>query len=122
MANPNLTSPTAIYGTTHQQNGTTTETTFLTNASGSGNVFRIASLYAVNIDGSSAVDATVRLYDAASGGNPFPLVYQVSVPANATVTVITADAFLYLMENKRLTIEASANSSLAFIVSYELIS
>lgn len=123
MAAPNLISPTAIYGETSQLKLTsTTETDFITNAASSGKSLRVASLYAVNVDGVNAVDCTIKLYDAATGGNAVELTYNVTVPANATVTIITADAFVYLMEDRRISVQASAANALSVVASYEVVS
>jgi hypothetical protein len=121
MAAPNLLSPTSINGKTTAKNlSVTTEELWFANSASSGRAYRIASLYAVNVDGTNAVDCTIRLYDnATSGGTAYPLVYTVSIPAGATVTVVTADAFIYMEENTRLTVQASATNSLTVVCSYE---
>jgi len=93
MANPNITAVTSILGdTTFLTPSATTAVVLLPNGASSGNVFKINQIVATNVNGSSAVNATVSIYSnglvaqgsAPSGGNAFPIVSTVSVPASAS--------------------------------------
>jgi hypothetical protein len=63
MANPNITGVTAIYGTTtYLTPSGTTAVVLLPNGAASGNVFKINQIVATNVNGASAVSATVSIY------------------------------------------------------------
>ena len=123
MAAPNLLSPTTVTGKASGVTlANTSETTFITNASGSNKFIRINALYAANIDGTANVDCTIKLYDAATGGTGYAIANTVTVPADATVVMVGHDAPLYLEENRRLTVQASAANDLTLVCSYEEVS
>ena len=120
MAAPNLASPSSITGkTTYLDLTSTSETDLLTNASASGNALRVTFLALCNVDGTNDVDATVRLYSAASGGTGYEIVSTMTVPADATVTPLGRDLSLWLEEDRRLTVTASAADDLVVVCSYE---
>lgn len=123
MAAPNLINPTTITGkTTYLTLANTTETTLLTNAASSNKALRIVSIYAANIDGVVSVDCTLDIYDAATGGTGYPIVNTVTIPADATVVLVGKDAPIWLEENRRLTVQASAGGDLTIVCSYEEVS
>lgn len=123
MAAPNLLSPTTVNGKASGLTlSSTSETTLLTNASGSSKFIRINALYAANIDGAASVDCTIKLYDAATGGTGYAIANTISVPADATVVMVGHDAPLYLEENRRVTVTASAANDLTVVCSYEEVS
>jgi len=120
MAAPNLASPSSITGkTTYLDLTSTSETDLLTNASASGNALRVTFLALCNVDGTNDVDATVRIYSAASGGTGYEIVSTMTVPADATVTPLGRDLSLWLEEDRRLTVTASAADDLVVVCSYE---
>jgi hypothetical protein len=121
MAAPNLISPTAIYGKTATVNLTTTSaTSIVSNSASSNKVLKINSLYVSNVDGSAAADITISLYSAASlGGTATEICSTVSVPADATLNVITKEAYIYLEEDRSLGAIASAANDLKIVCSYE---
>lgn len=120
MVAPNLNAPASITGkTTCLSLADTNETTLLANAAGSNKAIRITSLLLVNIDGTNVVDATVRIYSAASGGTGFPLANTIAIPADATVVLLGRDSSIWLEEDRRLTVTASAGGDLAAICAYE---
>jgi hypothetical protein len=125
MAAPNLKSPTTITGKTiFTALATTTETTLVTNSASSGKAFRVTLLAIANVDGAAAADATVTIYNlaATSGGTAFKLLHTVSVPADSTFAPIGRDASLWLEEDRRITVQASAANDLHVILSYEEVS
>jgi hypothetical protein len=123
MAAPNLINPGTITGkTTYLTLANTTETDLLVNASGSNKALRVTAIYAANIDGVVSVDCTLRIYNAASGGTGFPLANTITVPADATVVLVGKDAPIWLEENNRLTVQASAGNDLTVVCSYEDVS
>lgn len=123
MAAPNLNSPTTITGkTTYLALSSTSETDLLTNAASSGKALRVTSLFLCNVDGTNNVDATVKIYNAASAGTGYEIVSTLSVPADATVTPLGRDISLWLEEDRRLTVTASAANDLTVVCSYEEVS
>jgi hypothetical protein len=120
MAAPNLAAPTTITGkTTYLTLANTTETDLLVNAASSGKALRVTLVTLANIDGTNSVDATVRIYTAASGGTGHALANTVTVPADATVVLLGRDSSVWLEEDRRLTVTASAGGDLAVVCSYE---
>lgn len=120
MAAPNLKSPTTITGkTTYLTLANTNETELLVNAASSGTALRVTNLMLVNIDGTAAVDGSVTIYTAASGGTGHKIVNTVTVPADSTVVVLSRENSVWLEENRRITVQASAANDLAVICSYE---
>lgn len=120
MAAPNLSAPTSITGkTTYLTLANTNETDLLTNASSSGKALRVTTLMFVNIDGTNAVDASATLYNAASGGTGFKMANTISIPADSSVVLLSRENSVWLEEDRRITVQASAASDLAVICSYE---
>jgi hypothetical protein len=120
MAAPNLNAPTTITGkATYLTLANTTETDLLVNAASSGKALRVTLVTLANIDGTSSVDATVRIYTAASGGTGHALAHTITVPADATVVLLGRDASVWLEEDRRLTVTASAGGDLSVVCSYE---
>lgn len=120
MAAPNLNSPTTITGkTTYLALSSTSETDLLTNAASSGKALRVTSLFLCNVDGTNNVDATLKVYSAATGGTGYAIISTLTVPADATVTPLGRDISLWLEEDRRLTVTASAADDLTVVCSYE---
>lgn len=131
MANPNITGVTAIYGlTTYLTPSGTTAVVLLPNGASSGNVFKINQIVATNVNGSTAVNATVSIYtngavaqgSAPSGGNAFPIVSTVSVPANASLIVVDKTTSIYLNEANSITVTSGTANGISYSISYEAIS
>jgi hypothetical protein len=131
MANPNLLAATTASGTTtYYTPGFTTAVVLVTNAASSGQVFKINQIVAANVNGSSAVNATVSIYtngavaqgSAPSGGTAYPIVSTVSVPASASLIVADKTTALYLMEGTCISVTSGTASGITYSVSYEVIS
>lgn len=124
MANPNIVNVTDIRGKTVVANLTTTNATLVVeNIAASNKVFKINSLIVSNVDGSSAADITVSLYSEDNiGGTATQIVSTVSVPADASLVVISKDTSIYLEEDKSIGATASAANDLKVVCSYEEIS
>ena len=118
MANPNIVNVTSIYGqTTYAALTTTLTTVLLSNAASSGNVLKINSIMVANIDGTSAADVTIKLNTSASGGGTsYALASTISVPADATLTLIDGNSSFYLLEDKSIVGGEIANGDLDFII------
>jgi len=131
MAAPNIISPTTITGkTTFYIPSGTAAVILLPNAAASGKVLKINSVVVANIDGTSAVNATVSYYSngavaqgsAPSGGTAYQIASTISVPANASLIVVDKSTQLYIEEGNSISITSSTASKLVFTVSYEDIS
>ena len=130
MANPNIVNVSAIYGTTtYFTPSGTTAVVLLPNAASSGKVFKINQIVASNVTG-TACNATVAIYtngavaqgSAPAGGTSYPVLYQVSVPGNASMVCVDKSTAIYLMEGTSITVTSAVGSSLTFSISYEDIS
>lgn len=117
MAAPNIVGVTTITGKTAVQAVTTSATAIVTNSAASGKVFKINALYVSNVDGASAADINVDLYRSSTA---YHIAKTVSVPADATLDIISKS--IYLEEGDALRLTASANSDLEAVCSYEEIS
>ena len=124
MANPNIVNVTDIRGRTVVASLTTTNSTLVVeNVAASGKVFKINSLIVSNVDGSSAADITINLFSEDNiGGTGTQIVSTVSVPADASLVVITKDTAIYLEEDRSIGATASAASDLKVVCSFEEIS
>jgi hypothetical protein len=121
MAAPNIVNVTTITGkTTYAALTTTLTTVLLANAASSGKVFKINSIMVANVDGTSAADVTVGINTLAAGsGTTYELANTISVPADATLSVIDKTNSFYLEEDKSILGGASANGDLEIVISYE---
>lgn len=118
MALPNLSNPTKVEGKNAVQAVGTSATAIVSNASASGKTIRVNLLAIANVDGSSAADITVDLYDGTTARH---IAKTISVPADATLELI-GQRPLYLKEGDSLRLTASAAGDLEAVVSYEEIS
>lgn len=131
MSNPNIAALTTLTGnTTYYTPSGTSAVVLLANASGSNTVYRIDQIVAANVNGSSAVNATVSIYtngavaqgSAPSGGTAYPVVSTVSVPANASLIVTDKSTAIYLTEGTSITVTSGTASGITYSISYEAIS
>ena len=131
MSNPNIAALTTLTGnTTYYTPSGTSAVVLLANASGSNTVYRIDQIVAANVNGSSAVNATVSIYtngavaqgSAPSGGTADPVVSTVSVPANASLIVTDKSTAIYLTEGTSITVTSGTASGITYSISYEAIS
>jgi hypothetical protein len=131
MANPNLLAATTATGTTTYYTPTgTSAVVLLPNAASSGQVFKINQIVAANVNGSSAVNATVSIYtngavaqgSAPSSGTAYPIASTISVPANAALIVVDKTTQVYLQEGTSITVTSGTASGITYSVSYEVIS
>ena len=131
MANPNLLAATTASGTTtYYTPGGTSAVVLLPNAASSGQVYKINQIVCANVNGSSAVNATVSIYtngavaqgSAPSGGTAYPIISTISVPASASVIAVDKTTAVYLMEGSSITITSGTASGITYSISYEVIS
>jgi hypothetical protein len=124
VANPNIVSVTNILGNTSTNLISTTSDPFATalasNAASSGKVFKINSIVAANVDGSSACDITIKIFSAAAlGGTGTAIASTISVPADATLIITDKTTSFYLLEDKSIGATASAANDVVVTVSWE---
>ena len=117
MAAPNIINSSAIYGKTAVQAVTTSATAIVTNSAGSNKVLKINALYVANVDGTNSADITVDVFRSSVA---YRIASTVSVPADASMNIITKS--VYLEEGDSLRLTASANGDLEAVCSYEEIS
>jgi hypothetical protein len=123
MANPNIVNVTSILGTTtYLTPANTTANTLLSNAASSGLVFKINQIVCANVNGASAVNATVAINNAAAGaGTNFPVISTIAVPASASVIAVDKTTAIYLMENSSIVVTSGTSSGITYTISYESI-
>ena len=117
MANPNIVNVTAIYGKTAVQAITTGASAIVTNSAASGKVLKVNALYIANVDGTANASVNVDVFRSSVA---YHIAKTVTVPADATIDVLTNS--IYLEEGDSLRLTASANSDLEAVCSYEEIS
>jgi hypothetical protein len=119
MAAPNIVNVATITGKTAVQAVTTSATAIVENTADSNKVFKINSLVIANIDGTNSADITVEFFRSSTA---YDIAKTITVPADATLVVISKDTSIYLEEGDALRLQASANSDLEAVCSYEEIS
>ena len=124
MAAPNIVNVTSIVGNTSTNLISSTADPFATalasNAASSGKVFKINSIVAANVDGSSACDITIKIFSAAAlGGTGTAIASTISVPADATLIITDKTTTFYLLEDRSLGATASAANDVVVTVSWE---
>ena len=119
MAAPNIVAVATIYGKSFQAELDTTLTTVMLTCA-ADKVLKINSITIANIDGTNAADVSVFI--TKSGGSPIAIASTISVPADASLSLIDKNSGFYLEENEVISGLASANSDLVCLVSYEIIS
>jgi hypothetical protein len=117
MAAPNIVNVATITGKTAVQAVGTSATAIVSNSGGSGKVFKVNALYVSNVDGSAAADITVDLFRSSTA---YPIASTISVPADATLDIMSKA--IYLEEGDTLRCTASASGDLVAVCSYEEIS
>ena len=118
MAAPDIVNVTSILGKTAVANVSTTATDLLTNAAASNKVYKVNTVIISNIDGTVAADVTASFRRSSVD---YALTSTVTVPADASLVILTKDSSVYLEEGDSLRFTASANSDLQAVISYEII-
>lgn len=116
MAAPNILNLDTVTGKTAVLAVTTSATAIVTNSAASGKVLKVNALVVSNVDGTNAADITVDLYRSSTA---YHLAKTISVPADATMVVVSKDMNIYLEEGDSLRCTASAASDLEAVCSYE---
>jgi hypothetical protein len=119
MAQPNIVGVTTIRGNTAFQNVNTVSANVIANPASSNKVFKVNVLLISNIDGSNPADITASIF---RGGIEYKVAHTISVPADASLILISKDTSIYMEETDYMRLSASANNRLHAICSYEEIS
>lgn len=117
MAAPNIVSVSTITGKSAVQAVGTSATAIVTNSASSGKVFKVNALYISNIDGTNDQTVNVDLFRSSTA---YHIAKTITVPADATLDVISKA--IYLEEGDSLRLTAGAASDLEAVCSYEEIS
>jgi hypothetical protein len=117
MAAPNIVNVVTITGKTAVQAVGTSATAIVTNSGSSGKVFKVNALYIANIDGTTSAEITVDLFRSSTA---YPIASTVTVPADASLDLMSKA--IYLEEGDTLRCTASAAGDLTAVCSYEEIS
>ena len=114
MATPNLLNLTTVTASTAVQNVGTSATAIVTNTASSNKVFKITALYVSNIDVTTGYKITVDLFRSSVA---YAVAYQIEIPVNSTLDVISKN--LYLQEGDALRLTADTANKLVATCSYE---
>ena len=117
MAAPNVVNVATITGKTAVQAVGTSATAIVSNSAGSGKVFKVNALYVSNVDGAAAADITIDLYRSSVA---YHLAKTMSVPADASIDILSKA--IYLEEGDELRLTANVSGDLEAVCSYEEIS
>jgi len=122
MANPNIVNVTSIYGSTsYLIPSTTSATTWTALTPASGTVNKIDNIVAANVTASAAT-VTVAINSAAGGaGTNYRLIYQVTVPINASIVIVDKSTAFYLGEAQSIVVTVGTSSAIELTASYEAI-
>jgi hypothetical protein len=118
MAAPNVVNVSSILGSTDVQSVGTSAVAITSNSAGSNKLYKINSLVVSNVDGTNDADISVDLFRSSTA---YYIARTITVPADATLVVISKDMGLYLEEGDSLRCLASATGDLQAICSYEII-
>ena len=130
MAAPNLVNVATITGKVYfDALADTNLTSLVLNPASSGKVFKINTLTAANVDGTSAATVDVSIHPSTTtavgstvSSTGYSIASTITVPADATLVVISKDTSIYLEESQVLAIKSSAADDIHFVVSYEELS
>ena len=117
MARPNIASASAIYaGATGLRLVATGPTLIVSNAASSGKVYFVESVCVANTDTSNAVSVSIQHWNNATpgtaGATGVSLCSTISVPANASLLVVSKDNAEQLLEGESLSITPGTASKL----------
>ena len=117
MAAPNVVNVATITGKTAVQAVGTSATAIVSNSAASGKVFKVNALYVSNVDGTTTYEINVDLFRSSTA---YHIAKTITVPADASLDVISKS--VYLEEGDSLRLTANTASKLEAICSYEEIS
>jgi hypothetical protein len=116
MAAPNVFATTTIISNSGVQAVTNSATAIITNASSSGKVYMVKSLYVTNVSTTVSGTITVDLFRSSVA---YRIVPALSVPIQCTIVPIEAEAPIFMLEGDTLRLTASANSIFEAVASWD---
>lgn len=124
MANPNIVNVTAIYGNTSSNLISSAADPFATalidNTAASGKVYKVNSIIAANVDGTSNYDITIKIFsEDALGGTGTAIASTITVPADASVVIIDKNTSFYLLEDRSIGATAGTANKIVVTCSWE---
>ena len=130
MAAPNIVNVATITAKTYYDAlADTNLTSLVLNAASSGKVIKINSLTVANVDGTNAATIDVSYHPSTTtavgstvSSTGYHIAKTITVPADATLVVISKNTALYMEESSVLAVKASVANDLDVVVSYEEIS
>lgn len=120
MAAPNIVNASTIIGKTSVLDVTTSATAIVSNGSSSGKVLKLNSLIVSNESNTTTYRITTEFYSISRSPNISYLTYQIAIPPNSSLDVISKS--IYLEEGDSLRILGDVNNLLSAVCSYEDIS
>ena len=132
MANPNIVNVTSIYGNTAYVIPSTTSATATWTYNGTtaltgltpavGSVNRVTQITVSNVTGTAASTSIAVSNNATyASGTPYYFAYQISVPANASLTIIDKTTSFYITENQSVGVISGTASALQYTATFEVI-
>lgn len=124
MANPNIVNTASIVGNNSLTAlSSTSATSIVNNAAGSGKVYKVNSIVVSNVDGTNAADISINIYSQDDlGGTAYSLVSTIAVPADASLIVVDKTTSIYLKEDQSIGAIAGSADDLVVTASWEEIS
>ena len=130
MSAPNIVNVATITGKIfYDALADTNLTSLVLNPASSGKVLKINALTASNVDGTNAATIDVSYHPSTTtavgstvSSTGYHIAKTITVPADATLVVISKDTSIYMEESSVLAVKASAANDIDFVVSYEEIS
>lgn len=121
MANPNILGSTSVVGNNKLQVlSTTSSTQIISNGSGSNKIFRITSLIAANVDGTTTYPVTINHYSAAAlGGTAYAIVSTLNIPADSAVIILDKNSAIYVKEDQSIGATADTADKIVITASWE---
>jgi hypothetical protein len=117
MAAPNIVNVATITGKTAVQAVGTSATAIVSNSAGSNKVFKVNALYVSNVDGTNNATINVDIFRSSVA---YHIARTITVPADATIDVLSKS--IYLEEGDSLRLTANVSGDLEAVCSYEEIS
>lgn len=119
MAAPNIVGVTTILGVTTSVVLGTTPTTVVSNAAGSGKVYKINTILAANETASTAT-VTVRYNQGAAGaGTTVTIANGIDIVTKSSLVVLDKASSIYLEEARSITALSGTANAIDLIISYE---
>ena len=130
MANPNIVNVTSILGNTSSTLISSTADPFaggpyaggslISNAASSGKVYKVNSIIAANVDGTSNYDITVKIFPNDDlTGTGTAIASTITIPADASVVIIDKNTSFYLLEDQSIGVTAGTVNKIVVTCSWE---